>query len=1608
MTDNPIDKRNIRIFISSTFNDMQSERNHLVDNVFPLLRQEAEKRGVTLTEVDLRWGITAKDSESGKVVELCMDEIVNSHPFFIGLLGDRYGWTPSKEELIKMDAIPERYDFIAQDLENGMSITEIEIQFGVLRVKDEVNASFYIKKSGIDKPDPRQERLKKAVRAQTEHAVYDYDSVEQLGEQVTMEFRHLLDRLFPEDKVPTVEEQRRIEQDTYILQKTQIYIPNSDDLDEIDQFIKDDDEQLMVVTGESGIGKSAMLAYWISQAEQKGLRIIPFFQSAVQTESPLTTILTYLISEITRYYELNEEIIEGSDESQLVEVFEKVLKDIENKEELVIVLDGINQTIDGVSHAKQLKWLPTLPANVKVIFSTLEEDDTIEHIRKRRAKEIKLYPMLADQKRELIIAYFDKFRKKLDDKYVDMLLENKHVTDNTLMLTLMLDDLRRFGLYDNMEKYIRDMVSSSTIDEFLDSLIERKEQRYDDKRCPGIVRDYLSAISLSEDGLAEQDIIGISAQPGLLWSYFYCGNRQLFVNAGGRIRFSHQQVRRAVETRYLKDAEYVEGIRNRILSYFYNHTDCKYGFFDEAAYQLSQLKRYDMLYKHLLEEDYLDHIFETSRQQTLMKYWGLLYAVDRKRYDITKYINNFTKFMGSDVNDVIGDEEIRRLKWEIESYNFASLVNLIAKYLEDFDAAYQMTLFMRIMDNKGETGNVSRSTRVANLLAICCMKKKRYSEALRLLKSDINPEREDLASSDSIFNIAEVYTYMAESLGNKSFYEKAVAIYEEILKARLNRYGEQSKHLAVVYANLAGIYHQLGKEKIGNEYRQRAISLYSESQGGNSLDMGIEMGNLAGESYEQGNYEESLEYAHKACQIYQEMGEGQGRHLLDSYMMIFKAAVAQGLYEEAESAVDEYVRLWPITYPIGPGEHEFPYNMLSYMYFQCESYQKAYDLCQKYIEVLCSEDEPDHDLLGTCYDALGKYCMNMDMQEECKANYHEAIEHRRRAGNMEGVASSLFYLGQALYGLGNIDESIQTLQASLEQLEEIGKGNEEEAAYCHYNIGVGLAQLNMIEAAAEHLRQALDIRLELFDEDDETTNMYRQSLAQLLNAQDDGQSNSGGGFVDDVVGDFEELADGNDELISLFKRGKSAFDVGNAEASIHCFEQAFRWCDEHNVNQDDIIRAPIYRLLAYSKERTHKDEYEKSVADDYQRSIQICISNKNYRLGRFCSKDWAEYNWNREQFDQAVLSYMYELGFLILSEEKDLKWQIMCLMNLCNAMSKGNYFDEELYLAASFYAYSRVLASGNQALKKHVENIIDYGLGRKAERDSHFHPEDYQPQMHQDLCVIADYFSRFGMSNAAEKLLRSFAEAVADQLDERTVTFYFTLYRKLIEIYIRNGFNEYAIQIIEEVANRICDIDGAELYNDELIYLLAITYHKSMRFQQMIELLSNCELNDSLKLMMADCYYSLQEYEKALDMLKEISESFEFDGSACLVFARIILGLGDAENADYYLDFDNSKMTKAEQLQIMCSKAVLETLRGNNREAILYVHQVKKELQDYPISASVEQAAPFWALIDALRLMNMNDEAMTVLREFQQFLHVYQAHYVQGMLEECNRLEGII
>lgn len=73
--------RAIRVFISSTFNDMKEERDELVAKVFPKLRKICEQRGVVWGEVDLRWGITDEEKAEGKVLPICLEEIQECRPY---------------------------------------------------------------------------------------------------------------------------------------------------------------------------------------------------------------------------------------------------------------------------------------------------------------------------------------------------------------------------------------------------------------------------------------------------------------------------------------------------------------------------------------------------------------------------------------------------------------------------------------------------------------------------------------------------------------------------------------------------------------------------------------------------------------------------------------------------------------------------------------------------------------------------------------------------------------------------------------------------------------------------------------------------------------------------------------------------------------------------------------------------------------------------------------------------------------------------------------------------------------------------------------------------------------------------------------------------------------------------------------------------------------------------------------------------------------------------------------------------------------------------------------------------------------------------------------
>jgi hypothetical protein len=92
-------RRNIRIFISSTFSDFIMEREALHERVFPQLESFCRARGATFQPVDLRWGVNEAAMRQNDTLRICLEEIARSRrvspkPNFVALIGDRYGWCP--------------------------------------------------------------------------------------------------------------------------------------------------------------------------------------------------------------------------------------------------------------------------------------------------------------------------------------------------------------------------------------------------------------------------------------------------------------------------------------------------------------------------------------------------------------------------------------------------------------------------------------------------------------------------------------------------------------------------------------------------------------------------------------------------------------------------------------------------------------------------------------------------------------------------------------------------------------------------------------------------------------------------------------------------------------------------------------------------------------------------------------------------------------------------------------------------------------------------------------------------------------------------------------------------------------------------------------------------------------------------------------------------------------------------------------------------------------------------------------------------------------------------------------------------------------------------
>lgn len=320
--------RSARVFISSTFRDMHGERDYLTRYVFPELQERCNKLRVHITPVDLRWGVT--EEETQQALEICLGEIDNCRPFFIGLLGRRYGWCP--DEYVAPDE--PRYDWL-RHFPSGYSITHLEMHYAVLRDPAKARGYFYMRDPSFERSVPnahvkdfeaesfdagqRMERLKETIKeVMPPQCYYDYypcswkgmvdgkpmvGDLERFGERVLADLWQAFREEFPEEETeldPLT--QARAYHESFIESHARSFVGRSKILQEIHNYTESDVPSLFAVLGEPGGGKSSLVAAfareYIRKSKEQGNVVIPHFVGAAPGSTNCRHTLERLTSEL--------------------------------------------------------------------------------------------------------------------------------------------------------------------------------------------------------------------------------------------------------------------------------------------------------------------------------------------------------------------------------------------------------------------------------------------------------------------------------------------------------------------------------------------------------------------------------------------------------------------------------------------------------------------------------------------------------------------------------------------------------------------------------------------------------------------------------------------------------------------------------------------------------------------------------------------------------------------------------------------------------------------------------------------------------------------------------------------------------------------------------------------------------------------------------------------------------------------------------------------------------------------------------------------------------------------------------------------------------------
>lgn len=590
------------IFLSSTFRDMQSERDVIRNKVFPDINRKASLYNDSVTFNDLRWGIDTSGLSEGeaskKIFRACNNALMVSDQLMIILLGNRYGWIPGSAEL---DSLIE--DNIIDRALDPVSATEFEIEQGVFL--GEKRALVYIREFTNENPleIPEEyrseggecwaklEQLKDKLRNNQNCKVRTYSvrcsngkiepkDLDKFAAQITEDLECEFAEEWEQFSALSQTDRKQLIQWEYIEKRAEGFQAREETLKQIvsaletikikgeaAERILETSGNMYFIVGEDGSGKSTIISKLACVMQEKNWNVLPFVGGLTPESSDSVLVLEDIISFLEEQLHVKDNkdnsklgIDEQGTEKRENGYCKKLQKKFVSVAEqyvqvygdLLILIDGLDQFYPDENRGKRVFCPSGLDIRVKFVISCTPEVS-------QREKNTFVLDKLNARDKELIIRGAEsRTGKELSHEVISCILE-KEGTNNPLFTSLVIERLLLMDQKDFQEIYEaggqinhiskRQIEIIHALPENIFGMAGTLFDAVGDKLGRSFVQEALQYLAVARKGLRESDLcycMGNRWDAELFFRLRYFLADQFQVHSDGRVDFIHKSLRRGV------------------------------------------------------------------------------------------------------------------------------------------------------------------------------------------------------------------------------------------------------------------------------------------------------------------------------------------------------------------------------------------------------------------------------------------------------------------------------------------------------------------------------------------------------------------------------------------------------------------------------------------------------------------------------------------------------------------------------------------------------------------------------------------------------------------------------------------------------------------------------------------------------------------------------------------------------------------------------------------------------------------------------------------------------------------------------------------------------